>query len=90
MTQVFSQGPTEQTLETIEWCKENKISGLVVGAWVWVEFEEKPDADTRAALKEAGFRWIKKRGKWAHNGGVKSRAGKGAPWHKYETQTIDA
>lgn len=38
----------------------------VVGRWVWVEFDAKPDANTRAGLKALGFRWNQKRGCWQH------------------------
>lgn len=41
-----------------------------VGAWVWVEFPTKPEKDTIAFLKGAGFRWNKDRACWQHNCGV--------------------
>jgi hypothetical protein len=42
----------------------------IVGVWVWVEFDTKPAADTRAFLKRAGFRWNKLRQAWQHPCGV--------------------
>ena len=74
--------------EVIEFCKQNKLTAELVGCWVWVSFDEKPDEDTRKLLKEAGFRWIRKRGKWAHNCGIRCRAGKQSPWDKYEHRYI--
>ena len=72
----------------IEFCKRNKLDAELVGCWVWVSFDEKPDEDTRKLLKDAGFRWIRKRSKWAHNCGRPCRAGKGNPWDKYDHQYI--
>ena len=74
--------------EVVEFCKREKLTAELVGAWVWVSFDEKPDEETRKLLKDAGFRWVKKRGKWAHNCGIKCRAGKISPWDKYESTII--
>ena len=74
--------------EVVEFCKAHKLTAELVGCWVWVSFDEKPDEDTRKLLKEAGFRWIRKRGKWAHNCGIRCRAGKQNPWDKYEHRYI--
>ena len=38
---------------------------------------------TRAALKSIGFRWVKRRGEWAHNCGHPSRRGTCDPRWKY-------
>ena len=74
--------------EVVEFCKQHKFTAELVGAWVWVSFEEKPDAETRKLLKDAGFRWVKKRGKWAHNCGIRTRGSKGNPWEKYDHRYV--
>jgi len=43
-----------------------KPHAYVVGVWVWVEFDEKPDRLTLEALKEIGFSWNNKRKVWQH------------------------
>ena len=82
---------TEQSksiLEVLEFCKALNLPARVVGKWIWVEFESKPPAETRQALKDFGFRWSARRRKWAHNCGTPSRAGKGNPWQKYSVQPV--
>ena len=73
------------TLEVVQWCADNGLGQVayIVGRWVWVQFAEKPDSETRAKLKGAGFRWVKRRGAWAHNCGVPSKRGTGCPFWKY-------
>jgi hypothetical protein len=36
----------------------------VIGSWVWVSFSGKPCDQTRAMLKEAGYRWARKKARW--------------------------
>ena len=43
--------------ELIEFCKKNHFIAELVGCWVWVSFDKKPDEETRKTLKSAGFRW---------------------------------
>ncbi len=74
--------------ELIEFCKKNHFVAELVGCWVWVSFDEKPDEEARKLLKEAGFRWVRKRSKWAHNCGKPCRSSKGNPWEKYEHQYV--
>ena len=74
--------------EVVEFCKTNKFTAELVGAWVWVSFEEKPDEETRKLLKDAGFRWVRKREKWAHNCGLPTRGSKSNPWDKYDHRYI--
>ena len=76
--------------EVVEFCKRNKFDAELVGSWVWCSFEAKPDEDTRKLLKEAGFRWVRKRSKWANNCVVPCRSSKGNPWDKYEHQYVSA
>lgn len=69
--------------DVIEFCKSHGFPADVVGRWVWIKFDSKPDQEVRDSLKAAGFRWISKRGQWAHNCGHHSRRGKYNPRHKY-------
>lgn len=45
----------------------------IVGQWVWIEFPGDPSADTKAFIKELGFRWNGYRKAWQHSCGVFSR-----------------
>lgn len=71
-------------LEVISFCKELNLDAERVGQWVWVTFAQKPCKATRKALKDMGFRWSKRRGKWAHNCGRPTKSSNGDPWEKYE------
>lgn len=55
----------------------------IVGRWVWIEFPSKPDADTLAHVKAAGFHWNKKRRAWQHPCGHFSLASAGDPRFRY-------
>lgn len=46
----------------------------IVGRWVWCEFPDKPSDETRAFLKQTGFRWNRERGAWQHPCGYHTRA----------------
>jgi len=81
--------PSASTLEIVQWCAAERIPAELVGRWVWVEFAEKPDAGTIGKMKARGFRWIAKRGRWAHDCGHKSRRGKGDPRDKYGRVEIE-
>ena len=50
--------------------EEAKRHAFIVGAWVWVQFPEKPSAETRKALTFLGFSWNQNRGAWQHPCGV--------------------
>ena len=67
----------------LEFCLARDLPAEIVGRWVWLRFDQKPDQDTRSALKAAGFRWCKRRAAWAHNCGFPCRAGVGDPRMKY-------
>lgn len=79
------------TLEVARWCKAYQLPAFVVGRWVWITFEAKPAAELRVALKSAGFRWVEKRGSWAHRcGGEHSTEAKSyAPWDRYGRQRVE-
>lgn len=66
-----------------QWCANHHLPGYIVGRWVWVQFDSKPERETLDLLKSAGFTWIKTRGAWAHNCGHHSRRGKIDPRIKY-------
>lgn len=74
--------------EVIAFCLKHSLRAEVVGVWVWVTFDEKPDESMRNLLKDFGFRFSARRRKWAHNCGTPSRAGKGDPWEKYNVRPI--
>lgn len=82
-TAVLREKPPETLIEVIEFCKRRGIPADVVGRWVWVSFDGKPDDATRTILKAAGFRWVASRGEWAHNCGHWSHHGVGNPRFKY-------
>ncbi len=77
-------------VDVVQFCKDHDIPADVVGRWVWVKFDEKPDLETRDLLKSAGFRWVRIRGQWAHNCGYQSRRGKGNPRYKYGSIPVSA
>lgn len=61
----------------------------IVGAWVWVEFPDKPAADIRGFLKELGFRWNRSRNAWQHPCGVfRARMKNGDPREVYGRMAI--
>lgn len=74
--------------QMIEFCKVRGFNAELVGCWIWVSFETKPDEAARKVLKDAGFRWSKRRGKWAHNCGVKTKSSQGNPWDKYDHKVV--
>ena len=77
-------------LEVLEFCKSRNLPARVVGSWVWIEFDSKPSAEIRQALKDFGFRWSKRRGQWAHNCGHSSRPARSyRPWDRYRTISLD-
>ena len=69
--------------DVIQFCKTHNLPADVVGKWIWLRFDSKPDVETLTLLKGAGFIWVKRRGEWAHNCGCPSGAGKGSPRWKY-------
>ena len=83
-------GPLENIIDVLEFCRANDLPARVVGRWVWIAFESKPDQEVRNLLKSAGFRWSPRRGQWAHNCGQSSKPASGyRPWDKYRTVSLD-
>ena len=78
-------------IEVLEFVQQNGLANLaeVVGRWVWLTFPDKPEATIRESLRAFGFRWIPRRGRWAHNCGHPCRAGVGDPRHKYPVYSVD-
>ena len=77
-------------IEVLEFCKAQNLPARVVGRWVWIEFESKPSAEIRQALKDFGFRWSRRRGQWSHNCGRPTKPARGyKPWEKYQTVGLD-
>ena len=81
--------PSAGTLEIVQWCAAEHIPAELVGRWVWVEFASKPAPEIIQKMKARGFRWVKSRGRWAHDCGHKSRRGKGDPRDKYGSESVD-
>ena len=81
---------THNLIEVIDFCQKNGFhQAEIVGRWVWLSFEQKPNAEIRQKLKDFGFRWVHRRGRWAHNCGHYSRQGKGDPRLKYGAVPVD-
>jgi len=70
-------------IEVVEFCRQRNLPADVVGRWVWIAFSEKPSAEVRAELKSFGFRWVPRRGQWAHNCGHPSKPSPRNPRTKY-------
>ena len=77
-------------IEVLEFCKSQNLPARVVGRWVWIEFDSKPDAEIRQALKDFGFRWSRRRSQWSHNCGHPTKPALSyRPWDKYQTISLD-
>lgn len=78
-------------VDVVEFCRENKLPGRIVGRWVWIKFDVKPVEQIRHNLIDYGFRWSRRRGQWAHNCGHVSKPARSyRPWDKYQTQLIES
>ena len=81
---------THNLIEVVEFCRSHRFhQAEIVGRWVWISFDGKPNAEVRQSLKDFGFVWIAKRGRWAHNCGHPSRHGQGDPRNKYGVVPIE-
>jgi hypothetical protein len=77
--------PSPDILEVIDFCRQRHLDAERVGGWVWVEFGQKPPRPLRQELRQMGFVWSSRRGKWAHNCGKPSKsAHDSTPWDTYE------
>ena len=78
-------------IEVLQWVQDHNLSQIaeVVGRWVWLTFQAKPDEALRSELKAFGFRWVPRRGRWAHNCGHPSRSGVQDPRQKYPVYTVE-
>lgn len=70
------------------WAVENTADDCrveIIGTWVWLTYQTKPDEDERTRLKAAGFRWAPRRKQWAHSCATKpgGRMPNGHPREKY-------
>ena len=60
-----------------------------VGAWIWIEFSQRPDKPTRTFLTNLGFHWNRKRSAWQHPCGRPSqRARSYDPRDKYDVTPL--
>lgn len=90
MTELTWEADTQEVVDLLK--KTELPEGTkaeVIGVWVWVTFAEKPSAEIRKILREAGFHWNSKRGAWAHPCGVRSFHSKGQhPRFTYGSEEI--
>ena len=85
-----NKSKSKSIIEVLEYCKEQNLPARVVGRWVWIKFESKPNAEIRQGLKDMGFRWSRRRQQWAHNCGRPTKPALSyKPWDKYQTVSID-
>ena len=78
-----------KVLEVISFCKQHNFYAELVGKWVWVSFDEKPDKATLKTLKDMGFKWSRRRGKWANNCGHPTKSAyQSDPWETYHHRTV--
>lgn len=91
LTEHTEQSKSNQSIiEVLEFCKSGNLPARVVGRWVWIKFESKPNAEIRQALKDFGFHWSRRRGQWSHNCGRPTKPARGyKPWDKYQTVSLD-
>jgi len=69
--QEFIEGRTRPTNEVIaDLSADVKPYAYVVGAWVWIEFPEKPTVSIIDELKAGGFTWNNRRRVWQNPCGV--------------------
>ncbi|MHC4636711.1 MAG: hypothetical protein ACYTBP_08170 [Planctomycetota bacterium] len=77
-------------IEVLEFCKAQALPARVVGKWIWIRFDEKPNGEIRQALKDNGFHWSRRRGQWSHSCGHKTKPALNyKPWDKYRTISIE-
>lgn len=78
-------------IDVLELCVGNNLPAEIVGKYVWVTFDDKPDKIVREILKGAGFYWSKRRLAWMHPCGNRSTkpATRYHPIEKYGSVTVD-
>ena len=81
---------SKSVIEVLEFCKDNNLPARLVGRWIWLKFQSKPNAEIRQSLKDFGFRWSHRRQQWAHNCGNPTKPALSyRPWDKYQTVSLD-
>ena len=82
-------GHEDQSTEAVaHWAAAHDLPAYQVGRWIWCEFQSKPSAEIRTALKERGFRWNKGRNVWQHACGFPTRQAPYDPRGKYGRRDI--
>ena len=77
------------TIEVVDFCRQHGFSAELVGQWVWVTFAEKPEQDLLKKLKLMGFKWSRRRGKWACNCGHPTKSAyESSPFDKYHCRAV--
>jgi hypothetical protein len=61
----------------------------IVGRWVWLEFDAKPESSVRSAIGLLGFHWNRKREAWQHPCGFFMHHSPGDPREKYGVVRAD-
>ena len=59
---------------------------VIVGSWVWLSFDGKPEATTRAAISQLGFHWNNTRQVWQHPCGKFTFGSKSDPRDTYTSK----
>ena len=85
----LEHGWASTVVEVVDWCADNgiphDIGSTGRGAAVFATFDGRPDAEVRAALKAAGFRWNKGSKRWEHKAfGQWGSSAKVAAWRAGE------
>ncbi len=85
-----NKSKSKSIIEVLEFCKAQNLPARVVGRWVWIKFESKPNTAIRQSLKDMGFRWSRRREQWANNCGHPTKPARGyKPWDKYQTTMLE-
>ena len=70
---------------------EARPNARIVGKWLWVEFQGKPDSVVRDCLIMIGFRWNPARYAWQHScGNGRTRKAPYDPKEKYGEVAVEA
>jgi hypothetical protein len=77
------------TVQVISFCLKHKLDAEFVGKWVWVAFAKKPARSMCKSMRQVGFIFSPRHGKWAHNcGNPTESAFASSPFDKYPRRPI--
>ena len=87
---LFIERRSRPTKEVIADLPESiRPHAYIVGAWVWVQFDSKPNTEIIARLKEQGFTWNNRRKVWQNPCGVFRPASSDDPRGRYGMIPVD-